>query len=467
MSYASTVAVARSGATSKIGTLIAMSLGMLIAQIDTSVVNLALPAIARDLKAGVGALQWVVDSYNLVYGGLLLTGGTLGDLFGRKRVVMLGVALFCVGSIICALAPTAPWLIAGRVAAGIGAAMLVPLTLANVVVAYPDPRERAHAIGVWAGVNGLAFIIGPTLGGFLVESSGWRSIFWMVVPIGAVTLALTARVVRESTGDGDRQLDPAGQGFLIAGLSALTLVAIEGRDWGWQSAPTLACLLAGVAASILFVMVEHGKEHGLVPLPFFAIRRFSGGLVVTAAMTFGMYGMLFILPIYLQTVRGGTALEAGLEMLPMSVIFFIVSQASGWLTHRIGVRGMLLVGMGGMGGGVLALSLAGPGASLSWVMAWLMVIGIGLGFNTGPVLSLVIGSLPSERAGTASGVANTARLTGATLGVALLGTLFAAHAGPGAGAQHYLDGMAAAFHVGGAVLLLGGAVAALTARVPK
>ncbi|HLI12645.1 MAG TPA: MFS transporter [Alphaproteobacteria bacterium] len=454
-----TSAVPRGGAR---GTLVAMCLGLLVAQLDTSVVNLALAPIARDLGAGVGQLQWIVDAYNLVYGGLLLTGGTLGDLYGRKRIFLVGTALFCAGSVLCALAADATTLIAARIVTGLGAALELPVTLAILTVAFPDPRERARAIGTWAGINGLAFVIGPTLGGLLVDHAGWRSVFWLVVPFALASLAVAWRAVTESTGAAGRRLDVPGQLLMVTGLTALTLAAIEGRGWGWGSGATIGCVLLGFGAAASFVAYERRVTGGLVPPAFFRKRPFAGALAVIAAMTFGMYGLLFLSPLYLQELRGASPLAAGLELLPMSAVFAVVSHYSSRIADRIGTRLVTAAGMAFMAAGLIGFARLGQGTALIWVEAWLAVTGIGLGLNTGPVMAVVVGQVPQERAGTASGLANTARLLGATLGVAILGTLFAAHGPAGGMAAGFLDGMAAALAVGGGVMLLGAAAALAT-----
>ena len=211
--------------------LIATSLGVLLAQIDTSVVNLALKSIAIDLHAGVSAMQWVIDAYNLVYASLLLTGGTLGDLYGRRRIFVTGIALFAMGTLICALAPSATVLILGRIVSGLGAAFALPMSLVLLTIAYPGKEERAHALGIWASCNGLAFIIGPTLGGWLVDSIGWRSIFYLALPICMVAVALTYHAVKESADPRERHLDIPGQLLAIAGLGGLAFAAIEGGHW--------------------------------------------------------------------------------------------------------------------------------------------------------------------------------------------------------------------------------------------
>lgn len=440
--------------------LFAMCLGVLVAQIDTSVVNLGAHAIGDALGLGVSALQWVLDVYNLVYATLLLTGGLLGDLFGRRRVFALGMALFALGSLACGLAPDGTVLIAARAITGLGAALLLPASLSILAATYPDARERAHAIGIWASCNGLAFAIGPTLGGVLVTTAGWRSLFFVVVPIAALAFLLAARSVPESADPEGRRLDLPGQGLAMLALGALTLAAIEGNRWGWGSAATLAGLAIGLVAIALFLTVEARTPGALVPLELFRSPALSGSLIVALAMTFGMYAMLFLIPVYLQAVRGATPIQAGLELLPMSVIFFLVSQVSGRLATRLGPRAPMTAGMALIGAGLL-LAWISAGTGLLYIEAALLITGIGLGLNTGPVMAVTVSSVPQKRSGTAAGLVNTARMVGATLGVAILGAVFAAHGGDvNAAPDRLISGLGPALLVGGLGECLG-AVAAL------
>jgi len=431
--------------------LLTMCLGVLVAQIDTSVVNLALNHINADLKAGVSGLQWVVDAYNLTYATLLLTGGVLADLNGRRKIFALGVALFSIGSVICGLAPNAGTLIAGRAIAGLGAALEVPTTLAILTVTYPDPHERNLPLGIWASCNGLAFIIGPTLGGVLVDHAGWRSIFLLIVPLCLVALVLAWGAVRESSAPKGRHLDLPGQALAIIALGSLSLGVIEGPHWGWTSPWAIISAIVFIAALIAFLRVEARTPGAMMPLDLFRSRPLSASLAIAALMTFGMYAMLFLTPMYLQSVRGASAVTAGLKLLPMSVSFVIVAQLSGWLTNRVGPRLMLCGGMGGMGLGMLMMAFATGSAQLLPIEVALLVIGIGLGLNTAPVQNVAVASVPQERAGTASGLVNTARMVGATLGVAVLGLLFAVHGG----AKDAADGYWLPYVVGGCAELVG------------
>ncbi|MEJ0076452.1 MAG: MFS transporter [Alphaproteobacteria bacterium] len=417
--------------------LLTMCLGVLVAQIDTSVVNLALNHINAYLEAGVSGLQWVIDAYNLTYAALLLTGGVLADLYGRRKIFALGIALFTIGSVICGLAPDVTTLIAGRAIAGLGAALEVPTTLAILTVTYPDPGERALPLGIWASCNGLAFIIGPTLGGVLVDHAGWRSIFLLIVPLCLLALALAWAAVRESSAPKGRHLDLPGQVFAVLTLGALSLAVIEGPRWGWASPWEIASVVVFAAALVAFLLIEARTPGAMMPLHLFRSRSLSASLAIAALMTFGMYAMLFLTPIYLQSVRGASAVSAGLLLLPMSLSFVIVAQLSGWLTNRIGPRLMLCGGMGGMGLGMLMMAFAIGSDALLPLEAALLVIGVGLGLNTAPVQNVAVASVPQERAGTASGLVNTARMVGATLGVAVLGLLFAVHGGAGDAAAGY------------------------------
>jgi EmrB/QacA subfamily drug resistance transporter len=444
--------------------LLATSLGVLLAQIDTSVVNLGLKSIARDLNAGISEMQWVIDAYNVVYATLLLTGGTLGDIYGRRRLFLLGITLFTAGTIVCALAPNAAVLIAGRAISGLGAAFALPMSLVLLTLAYPRREERAHAMGIWASCNGLAFIIGPTFGGWLVDSVGWRSIFYMSLPACAAALLLTLYAIEESAEPQGRRLDLPGQILAIVALGGFAFAAIEGSHWGWTM-PLFAVLTGAAFAAVAFVWVEARTPGALLPLSFLRQPVFSAALAVAGLMTFGMYALLFIVPLYFQTVRGATPFIAGLELLPMSVSFVVVSQLVGHLTNNLGPRIVMTAGMACMGLGALAIAFASENTSLLFVEAALFVVGIGLGLNTAPVNGVAVAAVPPARSGTASGMLNTARMVGATMGVAILGSVFAAYAGQETNvAAGFMPGLRAAMIAAGLAELFGAAIAAAVIR---
>ncbi len=434
--------------------LVTLCLGVLIAQIDTSVVNLAVRPISDALGVGVAALQWVVDGYNLAYALLLLTGGLLGDLYGRRRIFVAGVAVFSLGCLGCGLAPNVAVLILGRAVAGLGAALLLPSSLAILRVIWTDPAGRGRALGIWAGCNGLAFALGPTLGGLLIEGFGWRSVFLIVLPVGALACVLAWRSVPESADPKGRSFDLGGQVLGALALGGLALAAIEGRE-----APHLLVVVLplAVVATALFLWVERRQgEAALVPLDLFRQRAFVGAVVATAAMTFGMYGLLFLVPLSWQGGANGTApltpVDAGLGLLPMALAFVLVSSRSGALVQRVGARATTAGGTALIGAGLLVMALTEAGRPMSLAQVGLLLAGIGMGVNTAPLLGVAVAAVPSARSGTASALINVARMVGATLGVAVLGALYALK---GSG----VAGLTTAMLAGGSVQLTGAAVA--------
>jgi DHA2 family methylenomycin A resistance protein-like MFS transporter len=443
----------------KTAILITMCLGVLLAQLDSTVVYLGLKHIGDDLRAGISQLQWVLDSYNLVYAALLLTGGALGDLYGRLRVFACGIALIVLGSLICAFAPNGAVQIAGRAVTGLGSALEVPTSLAILTVTFRNTAERGRALGFWASCNGLAMATGPTIGGLLLDSAGWRSIFFLSVPVGLLALALGYLRVPESRHPEGRHLDPVAQVLAIIAVGALSFVTIEGQHWGWTSPVILAMAAVTVAGTIAFVRFEADRPDAMVPLDIFRNAAFDAALAVAGLMTFGMYAMLFLTPLYLQSILGASAFIAAVELLPLSATYVAVSQCSGTLMTRFGARVMLVGGMSFMGCGLLLLAAVVQDANLWTVEIALVIIGVGLGLNTGPVNAVAVAAVPPARSGTASGLVNTARMVGATMGIAVLGAIYAAHIHAGA-PQGMLEGLRWAF-LGGAIGELSGALIAL------
>jgi predicted MFS family arabinose efflux permease len=334
------------------------------------------------------------------------------------------------------------------------------MSLVLLTLAFPDRNQRTHALGVWASCNALAFIIGPMIGGWLVDTVGWRSIFYVILPVCAAAVALTYVAVRESAEPNGRALDLPGQTLAIVGLSAFAFAAIEGSYWGWGS--PLILLIVGIAltAFVLFVWVEARTPGPMLPLQFLRRPVFSAALAAAGLMTFGIYALLFVMPLYFQTVRGASPLTAGLELLPMPISFFVVSQLAGHLNRRLGPRVLMTVGMACMGAGALSLAFISEGTSFVFIEIALLIVGVGLGLNTAPVNGVAVAALPPERSGTASGVLNTSRMIGATLGVAILGAAFAVHAGQDAAAgSGFLPGLRAALIGSGAAEFIGAVIA--------
>ncbi len=432
--------------------LAALCLGVLIAQIDTSVVNLAVQPIGTAFHARTGALQWMLDAYNLVYAVLLLTGGLIADLYGRRLVFLLGTALLTAASVACASAPDMAVLIAARAAAGVGAALLLPASLAIVRVIWEDEGERGHALGIWASCNGLAFAIGPSLGGLLIGRFGWQSVFLLVVPLGLLALALAALVVPESADRASRHFDAPGQILGAILLGGLAFAAIGGSAGDLSR---LAALAASAVAFPLFLRIERrAGAAALVPLDLFRNPGFCGAIMATAAMTFGVYGAIFLLPLLWQATHRLTAVGAGLALMPSALLFFLISTRSGRLAERVGRRALAAGGTALIGSGLVVLSATHAGAPLWLAECALLLAGLGMGLNTGPLLAVAVAAVAAPRAGTAAALFNVARMSGAVLGVAVLGTVFAALGGA--------SGFRAAMLAGGLVQLTGAVIAAAT-----
>ncbi len=430
--------------------LMTMCLAVLLVQVDTSVVNLATRAIGEALHAGVMGLQWVLDAYNVAYAALLLTGGLLADLYGRRRLFLFGTAVFTGGSLLCAAAPNVAILIAARAVAGAGAALLLPASLSIIRVAWADERARNRALGVWAACTGLAFVVGPTAGGALVDLFGWRSVFLIAVPLGLVTFGCALRVVAESKDPAGRRFDALGQ---IWGAVTLVGVALAGIEAGRDRAVSAAGLSAAIVALLLFLRIEQRRgSAALVPLDLFSRPRFVGVLVATAAMTFGMYGVLFLVPLSWQASGTLPAGGAGLALLPMAVVFFGLSNYSGRLAEYVGARTMIGGGTATIGLGLYLIALTSEGVPISLAETGLVMTGIGMGLNTGPLFGVAVAAVPAARSGNAASLINVARMIGATLGVAVLGSAFAL---VGSGAW----GLRIAMALGGTVQLIGASVA--------
>ncbi len=451
----SSLSIARKVAAPRGLTLLTLCLAVLVAQIDTAVVNLATRAIGADLKAGIGALQWIVDSYNLVYAVLLLTGGLLADLYGRRRIFMAGAGVFTAASLLCAAAPSAAILIAGRALAGLGAALLIPASLAIIRVVWRDSAERGRALGIWAACNGVAMAIGPTLGGLLIGRFGWRSIFLVVIPVGIAAFALAFSAIPESSDPQGRHFDGAAQCLGATALGGLVFAAIEAH-----TAPKLAAIAFTVAAIafVLFIRVEAGRgEAALVPPGIFRSGTFRGAATATAGMTFGMYATLFLLPLVWQETGRFSAVAAGVALMPMALVFVAVSPFSGALVARYGARAVATTVVAIIGCGLLLIGAGADRTTIAVTEAGLALTGLGMGFATGPLMGAAVGAVEAARSGTASALINVVRMTGATGGIAILGTAFAMTGG-GAG------GLRLAMLAGGVLQILCAAIAWLTMR---
>jgi EmrB/QacA subfamily drug resistance transporter len=401
------------------------SMSLLIVGLDTTIVNVALPAIHRSLHSSVSGLQWTIDAYTLVMASLLMVSGSTADRIGRRRVFQLGLSVFSLGSLLCALAPSLGFLVGARVVQAIGGSMLNPVALSIIRNVFEDPRERAQAIGVWGAVFGLSMSLGPTLGGVLVDSVGWRAVFLVNLPVGALALVLTAVLVPESRAARPRRPDPVGQLLVIVGLAALTYAIIQAPSYGWLSAQTLALFATSLVAFVALVPYELRRREPLIEVRFFASAPFSGASAIAVLAFAGVGGFLFLNTLYLQTVRGLSPLDAGLSVLPMGLTTLVAAPLSGRLTGSRGPRLPLIVGSLGLivGAGLLTqLTATTPFALLLCSYA---VFGIGNGMVNPPITNTAVSGMPPAQAGVAAAISSTSRQVGITLGVAMLGSLAA------------------------------------------
>ena len=408
---------------SKLATLAVTCIGFFMVLLDASIVTVALPTIQRDLHAQLAGLQWVVDAYTLPFAVLLLTAGTLGDRFGRKRVFLAGLVIFVLGSALCGLAPTLGWLIAGRMLQGAGGAALSPGSLSVLAAAFPSPRERTQAIGIWSGVSGVALAAGPVLGGLLIQVSGWQAIFVVNLPIGVLALVLGLRVLAESRNPAANRVDVPGQLLAIGGLAALTYALIEGQAAGWSSPFIVALFAASALLLIAFLLVEAQAAEPLLPLGLFRSLLFSTANFAALVVGFALMGTVFFIAQYFQEVRGYTALQSGLRTLPTTVGIFIMAPLAGRITARLGPR--LPVTLGAVLSGVALLLLTRLSVTTAYAELWwnFGLFGIGIGLMLSPITSAVLAAVPPTRGGLASSVVNTSRQLGSVLGIAVLGAL--------------------------------------------
>src|SRR5436853_4147623 len=325
-------------------TLAAMCFALFMIMLDNTVVNVALPSIQRDLKASISSLEWTVNAYTLTFAVLLVTGGRLGDIFGRRRMFLFGVGVFALSSALCGLAPSQHWLVAGRALQGVGGAFMMPGTLSIISNTFP-PQERGRAIGTWAGVSALALALGPAVGGALTEYVSWRAIFFLNLPVAVGAVVVTLFAVRESFDKTvDRRVDFAGIGTLSVGLSALVLALVEGNGWGWGSTEIVALLVTAAVGLVAFALVElHGKTP-MVQFEFFRSRSFLGANTVAFIVSFAMLAMFFFIALYMQNILHYTPLEAGIRFLPATVVIIVASPIAGRLADRIGPRPLMTVG---------------------------------------------------------------------------------------------------------------------------
>jgi len=438
--------------------LVTCCLALVLTAMDATIVNIALPAIRRDLQASVAELQWSIDGYTIVVASFLLLAGSIADRFGRRKTFQVGLLVFSVGSLLCSVAPSARVLVASRVLQAIGGSMLNPVAMSIIVNTFLDPKERARAVGIWGAAFGLAMAAGPLLGGVLVQSVGWRSIFWVNIPLGAVALALTARFVRESRAERARRFDPVAQALVIAALFALTSAVIDGRRAGWTSWPIALGFATAVACGAGLVAWESRRSEPLLDPRFFRSLPFSAATLVAVLAFAAFSGFLFLNSLYLQEARGLSASQAGFATLPIALALMICSPLSGRLVGAGRARFALVAAGTAMAAGALLLTTLAQNTPLLYLLSAYGIFGAGLGMVNAPITNTAVSGMPRSHAGIASAVASTSRQVGASLGVALAGSLAgagieSAHAPSFASATHAFFWLSAG--LGTAIVVLG------------
>jgi len=407
--------------------LLAASFAFIIVQLDVTIVNVALPEIGRELGAGVSALQWVVDAYTLGFAVFLLSAGVLGDRFGARRVFLSGFALFTVASLACAMAPGPLALNLARAVQGVGAALLVPSSLAILNASYAHDRAQlAKAIAWWTAAGGVSIAAGPVLGGLLMSFAGWRSIFWVNVPICVLGFWLTLRVVPALHGkDPARHFDVAGQLLAIVALTALIGAVIEFNALGFASHLLQGALLVALLAAALFLRSQQRSAAPMLPLGLFRDRAFSGAVLFGVLVNFAYYGVIFVLSFHLQKVRGFSVLHAGLVFLPLTGTFIFSNIASGRMQARLGSRSPMIVGglIGAAGYALLGVLGASHDASFLQMLPGLVLIPAGMGLAVPAMTTSILSAVERSQAGTASAILNTARQVGGAMGVAIFGAM--------------------------------------------
>jgi EmrB/QacA subfamily drug resistance transporter len=434
-------------------TFVITSLGLFMVTLDNLVVTMALPVIRTDLGASLESLEWTVNAYTLTFAVLLLTGATLGDRFGRKRMFAIGMGIFTVASAAAALAPSVDALIVARALQGAGGALVLPLTL-TLLSAAVAPEKRGVALGAWGGIGGLAVALGPLVGGAVVEGISWQWIFWLNVPIGIVLLPLALRRLNESHGPYSK-LDLPGLALASAGLFGIVWGVVRGNGQGWTSLEVLGSIGIGAVLVAAFVLWELRTTTPMLPMRFFRNRAFAATNAASLFMFFGMFGSIFLLAQFLQTVQGYSPLEAGLRTLPWTAMPMFISPIAGALSDRIGGRSLMATGLALQAGALAWLAaITDPNVAYGQLVAPFIVAGVGMSLFFAPVANVILSSVRRQEEGQASGANNAIRELGGVFGVAVLAAIFAGYGGYG-NPQTYVDGLVPAVWVGAGVVALG------------
>jgi EmrB/QacA subfamily drug resistance transporter len=433
-------------------------LGSGIAFLDSTVVNVALVAISEEFDASIGGLQWIVEAYLLTLGSLILLGGSLGDLYGRKRIFVYGLTLFTVASALCGLAPSVGFLIAARAVQGVGAALLVPGSLAIIQSSF-HPDDRGRAIGAWSGLAGVSTALGPFVGGWLIDSVSWRLVFYINIPLAAVAILVAIRHVPETRDAEARKPDIAGSAAAIVGLGGVIYALVEGPATGFGEPVIIGAAIVGILALVTFFFIESHVEHPMMPLSMFSSAQFSATNATTLVVYFSLGGAMFLVTLQLQHVLGYSALEAGAAFMPLTILLLLLSARSGALAQRIGPRLPLTFGPIVAGAGLVLMFRIEPGATyVGAVLPSAIVFGLGMALTVAPLTTAVLAAVETRRAGIASGVNNAVARIAGLLAVALLPFFGGITGGSGLDPETFSDGFQRAVVIAGFLCMVGGAI---------
>jgi MFS transporter, DHA2 family, methylenomycin A resistance protein len=447
--------------------LAAVCLGQFMLQLDTTIVNVALPSIARSLHASTSGLQWVVDGYILALASLLLSSGRIGDRSGHKRVYLAGLAVFALGSGLCALASTTGELVCFRALQGVGAAIELPATLALITVSFPDARERGRAVGLWAGAGGLSLVLGPVLGGVLLQWFAWPAVFLVNLPVALVAAALVLAALPEAHEPHVGRMDLSGQALAATSLGLLAAAAIQGGRHGFSETLPILLLLSGLLALVTFLLVERSRSEPMLPLSYFRNGAYAAANVAGLIMGFVMFSILFIFALYFQQVAGYSPLQGGLSFIPLCGAFAATGPLIGRNIHRTGHWPPMVGGLALIALGALLLSRLGVHSGYEAVWPAFLIIGIGYGITSTPMAAAVLGAVPPDRAGMASSTMNTARQVGGVFGIAILGSLLPAASRASDYADRFTAGMHEGLILAATCALIGAALAANQIRCQR
>jgi EmrB/QacA subfamily drug resistance transporter len=450
--------------------LVAVSLATFMTYLDNNVTNVAIPTIQRSLHLSIAGLEWVVSSYVLVFAGLLLVGGRLADVYGRRRLFFVGAAVFTISSLAAGLSGSGAELIAARLVQGLGAALLVPTTLAIIMATFHDARERTAAIGAWTAIGAMSLAFGPLIGGFISQHFHWGWIFFINLPVGVVAMVIAALTMEESRDrTASRRLDLPGMLASSAALVALTYALIEGHDKGWTSGLIITAFAVAAVAGAAFVLIESRTQQPMVALRLFRSRVFSGGTVTMMVWAFGIFGIYFFTSIYLQEILGFSPTKAGLAFVPMALCLALAATVAGPIYPRLGAHRTVAGGMIMMAVGLYLFSVLGAGATFVSLMPGFALFGLGAGLMQVPLTNSILHSQPTEQSGIASALLNASREVAGLLGITIIGAILRSRQGVAlahgaAPSSAYLDGYHSGLLVTVALVAAGAVISFLALR---